>query len=169
VFFQDEARFGRINDPKYCWAPQPVRPIVHKQMIREYTYAYGAICPFDGESCYLILPSMDAACMNVFLKEISKRFKDNFILIIVDGAPCHNQGILDISDHMMIEYLPPYSPQLNPVENNWEDMREKFFRNLVFESLDTLEDQLVEACLYYENNPDTIRSISAWNWIVDSD
>ena len=43
--FQDEARFGRINDPKRCWSPKRTRPTVGKQIIREYTYAYGAVSP----------------------------------------------------------------------------------------------------------------------------
>lgn len=106
--------------------------------------------------------------MNVFLKEVSNRFKNYFVLIVMDGAPCHSQGVLDIPEHMMIEYLPPYSPQLNPVENNWEDMREKFFRNVVFESLDTLEDQLMVACQHYESQPEIVKSIAGWNWIIDS-
>ena len=168
IFFQDEAGFGRISDPKYCWAPAKIRPIVSKQFIREYIYSYGAICPFDGASCYLILPAMNAICMNIFIKELSIRFKDYFVLLIIDGAPCHSQGVLDIPENIMITTLPPYSPQLNPVENNWDDMREKFFQNLLFDSLCSLEKQLSKACSYYENNPDIIKSLSDWNWIIDS-
>ncbi len=169
MFFQDEARFGRINDTHYCWAPPKIRPTVPKQIIREYTYAYGAICPFDGDSCYLILPAMDAACMNIFIKELSNRFKDSFLLIIVDGAPCHSEGVLDLPENVMVNTLPAYSPQLNPSENNWDDMREKFFQNLLFDSLTALENQLENACLFYENNPDIVKSIAGWNWIISSD
>ena len=106
--------------------------------------------------------------MTIFLKELSARFKDSFLLVIMDGAPCHGLAILEVPDNIMIQHLPPYSPQLNPSENNWDDMREKFFRNLVFDSLDSLEDHLVSACLYYEDNSDVIKSLSAWNWIINS-
>jgi len=53
--FQDESRFGRITDPKRCWAPKGIRPVINKQMIREYTYAYGAFSPLDGRNDLLIL------------------------------------------------------------------------------------------------------------------
>jgi hypothetical protein len=136
--------------------------------VREYTYAYGAICPFDGDSCYLILPAMDGICMNIFLKELSERFADNFVLIVADGAPCHKDSVLNIPENMMLVKLPPQSPQLNPTENNWDDMREKFFQNLVFESMTAVEEQLITASNFYESNPQIIHSIASWNWIINA-
>ena len=68
VMFQDEARFGRISEPYACWAPHSIRPDVPAQIIREYTYLYGAVSPKDGRSDFLILPAMDGDCMNVFLE-----------------------------------------------------------------------------------------------------
>ena len=135
VMFQDEARFGRINDPKRCWSPKRTRPTVGKQIIREYTYAYGAVSPRDGAADFLILPVMTAVAMKVFLDELARRHDGQYILMIYDGAPCHSPGALNIPDTMTVRTLPPYSPQLNPVENIWDDMREKFFANIVFESI----------------------------------
>lgn len=137
-----------------------------KQIVREYTYAYGAICPFDGSSCYLILPAMNSTCMNIFLEELSKRFPDHFLLVVYDGAPCHSPGALNFPENIRVVSLPPYSPQLNPQENNWDDMREKFFKNLVFDSIEAVEDHLVLACNFYESNPLIIHSLSAWSWII---
>jgi hypothetical protein len=65
VFFQDDARFGRINEPQDCRAMPGFRPEVPSQIIREYTYVYDAVCPFDGAACHLILPAVNGACMNV--------------------------------------------------------------------------------------------------------
>ena len=150
VMFQDEARFGRINDPKRCWSPKRTRPTVGKQIIREYTYAYGAVSPRDGAADFLILPVMTAVAMKVFLDELARRHDGQYILMIYDGAPCHSPGALNIPDTMTVRTLPPYSPQLNPVENIWDDMREKFFANIVFESMDAVENKISEACLHYE-------------------
>lgn len=168
MFFQDEARFGRINDPRHCWAPEHCRPDAPKQIVREYTYAYGAVCPFDGDACYLILPAMNGDCMNVFLQELSSRYPHHFLLVAYDGAPCHSPGVLNVPSNMMLIKLPPYSPNLNPQENNWDDMREKFFHNLVFNSIAAVEDQLVVACNDYEAHPEIIQSMTAWNWIINS-
>ena len=161
MFFQDEARFGRINDPSRCWAPHGCRPDAPSQIIREYTYVYGAVCPFNGDACYLILPAMDGICMNVFLNELTERYNNYFLLVIYDGAPCHSPGVLNLPDNMMAVKLPSRSPNLNPSKNNWDDMREKFFCNLVFDSMSAVEDQLIIACNYYKARPDIIHSMTA--------
>lgn len=165
VMFQDEARFGRINDPKRCWSPEGTRPTVGKQIVREYTYAYGAVSPRDGGADFLILPVMTAAAINVFLEEVGQRHEGEFILMIYDGAPCHSPGALDIPENMTIRTLPPYSPELNPAENIWDEMREKFFANIVFESMEAVENKLSEASIHYQTHPDTVRSITAFSWI----
>ena len=111
---EDEARFGRITDPKRCWAPKGIRPLVNKQIIREYTYAYGAVSPLDGISDFIILPSMSADCMNLFLAELADRHPDEFILLISDCAPSHSEGALKIPDNIMIAFLPPYAIRSHP-------------------------------------------------------
>ena len=63
LMFQDEAAFGRINKPKYCWCYKGLRPVVPSQHIREYRYAYGAVDPIDGDSFFLVLPYANADCM----------------------------------------------------------------------------------------------------------
>jgi len=167
VTFQDEARFGRINIIKRCWAPAKVRPDVGKQVVREYTYLYGAFGPLDGVCDTMILPSMTSDAMNVFLQEVSERHKEKFILMFCDGAPCHSDTALDVPNNMMLKHFPPYCPQLNPSENMWDEIREKFFPNLVFDSMDAVENKLVEASLYYENNPKIVKSITGFDWIID--
>jgi transposase len=164
--FEDEARFGRMNDPKRCWAPPGIRPEVGQQLIREYTYAYGAASPLDGMSDFLILPYMKAEIMNIFLAEVAKRHRYEYILMFYDGAPSHNKTALAIPNNMMIKALPPYCPELNPTEHIWDEIREKFFANLVFDSLEAVENKLVEAILHLENNPTTVQSITGFRWIV---
>lgn len=68
VMFQDEGRFGRINDPRRCWAPGGVRPSIGKQIIRGFTYVYAAVSPTDGVLDSLILPEVSAEAMSIFLQ-----------------------------------------------------------------------------------------------------
>ncbi|MCP4932655.1 MAG: IS630 family transposase [bacterium] len=168
IFFQDEARFGRINDPRRCWTRAGVRPVVGKQIVREYTYAYGAFCPQDGASSHLILPAMDGYCMTYFLRHVRKEFPDDFILMVMDGAPCHKDGAMDMPENMIIQRLPPYSPELNPSENMWDDMREKFFGNTVFDSMKAVENRLCEAMNHYADTPETVLSITSFPWTNSS-
>lgn len=163
--FQDEARFGRINDPRQCWAQKGIRPVTPKQIIREYTYLYGAFCPEDGSMDSLILPHMDSFCMNLFLREVAIRHTGELILMVTDGAPCHKGQELIVPDNMRLLFLPPYCPQLNPSENMWDEMREKFFGNVSFVSMDHLEEHLVTASAHYEKSPHIVKSISDWEWM----
>lgn len=110
---------------------------------------------------------MNGACMTIFLQELSQRFSDYFLLVVYDGAPCHSEGALTLPENMKVMSLPPYSPQLNPQENNWDDMREKFFKNTVFDSMQAVESQLVMACNFYESNPHIVHSFSSWKWIIN--
>lgn len=71
--FQDEARFGRINDVRRCWAPKPVRPLCQAMLAHEYTYAYAAVEPPAGTLDTLILPHDITGCLQIFLDEVAAR------------------------------------------------------------------------------------------------
>src|ERR1700686_2321739 len=129
IMFADEARFGRINRPRPCWAPKGVRPGVAAQLIREYTYLYGAVCPRDGTCVYLILPASDTECFQIFLDIMAKKYAKQHILLLVDGDPNTHTGDLTIPANITLHFLPPYSPELNPQENLWDEIREKIFKN----------------------------------------
>src|SRR5271157_4811007 len=92
--FADEARFGRINRPRPCWAPIGTRPEVASQLIREYIYLYGAVCPKDGTCVYLIMPTSNTACFQAFLQALARKFARQDILLVLDGAPNHRCGDL---------------------------------------------------------------------------
>jgi hypothetical protein len=128
IMFADEARFGRINCPRPCWAPTGVRPKVASQLIREFTYLYGEVGPKDGACCYLIMPAEDTECFQIFLNALAKKFPRQHILLFVDGAGNHSGSNLVIPANIKLEFLPAYSPELNPQENLWDEIREKFSR-----------------------------------------
>jgi putative transposase len=167
LMFQDEARFGRINDPRRCWAPKGFRPEVGMQIVREYTYAFGAVSPLDGTLDSLVLPVVTAEAMSIFLEEVARRHPEEFILMFLDGAGWHRANDLIVPDNMRLEALPPYSPQLNPVEHIWDEIREKWFTNEVFDSLEAVEDRLVEALVALENDKELVASTTSFDWIIN--
>jgi transposase len=162
----DEARFGRMNRPRPCWAPPSVRPAVASQLIREFIYLYGAVSPMDGACAFLILPAADTECFQIFLDTLGKRFARQHILLVLDGAPNHTIDDLLIPANITLEFLPPCSPELNPQENIWDEIREKIFKNYALKSMDKVCDKLEEAALYIERNP--IKSITSFPYIVGS-
>jgi transposase len=166
--FQDEARFGRISDVRRCWCPRPLRPLVRAMVTQEYSYAYTALCPMDGRMDSLILPHVNGCCMRIFLEELAGRHPEERLLVILDGAGWHRSQQYPLPANLRLVFLPPYSPELNPVEHLWEEVREKHFHNRVFDSIDAVENQLVAALLSYENDPARVRSIAAWDWIINA-
>jgi len=164
--FQDEGRFGRISDPRRCWAPAGMRPTVPAQIVREYTYAFAAISPLDGHLDSLILPEVNAEMMSFFLAEVSARHGGEFILMFMDQAGWHKAGDLVVPPNMRLEWLPPYSPECNPVEHLWDEIREKWFGNLVFSGMHGVEDTLANALGILENESERIRGFAGFDWII---
>jgi hypothetical protein len=166
--FADEARFGRMNRPRPCWAPARIRPKVACQLIREYIYLYGAVSPKDGTCVYLIMPTSDTACFQAFLDVLSRKFARQYILLVLDGAPNHHSGELVVPDNISLLFLPPYAPELNPKENLWDEIREKIFKNYALKSIDHVRQKLREAIFYVEHNPEVVKSITSFPYIAKS-
>ena len=157
--FADEARFGRMNRPRPCWAAAGIRPKVASQLIREYIYLYGAVTPKDGSCVYLIMPTSNTACFQAFLDMLSRKFASQDILLVLDGAPNHRSGQLVAPDNISLLFLPPYSPELNPVENLWHYLRCHYLSNRAYNNYDELFEAGTDA--YRRLTPDLIRSVCA--------
>jgi len=90
----------------------------------------------------LILPWVNAETMSLFLETVAERHSDEFILMVLDGAGWHIAGDLVVPPNMRLLLLPPYSPELNPVEHLWDHLREKHFANQLFSSMKAVTDRL---------------------------
>ena len=129
--------------------------------------AIGAVSPQDGTLDSLVLPVVTAEAMSIFLEEVARRHPEEFILMFLDRAGWHRANDLAMPENIRLEALPPYSPQLNPVEHIWEEIREKWFANVVFNSLDAVEDRLVEALVALENDREFVASTTGFDWIIN--
>jgi len=165
LMFADEAGFGRINKPKYCWCFSGLRPTVPCHHVREYRYAYGAVEPLTGESFFLVLPNSNTDCMNIFLRQLADEYPNDLILLVLDGASWHRSDALEIPDNIDLFYLPPATPELNPIEQIWKELRKRGFRNEIFATLEKLIDRLCETICTLTK--DTIMSITGRKWILD--
>ncbi|HCC35625.1 MAG TPA: IS630 family transposase, partial [Ruminococcaceae bacterium] len=92
----------------------------YRHHIREYKYAYGAVDPVNGDKFFLVLPNCDTACMNVFLRELSAVFPRDYLLIATDNAIWHKAKALVIPENIRFFYIPPRTPELNPIEQIWK-------------------------------------------------
>lgn len=167
--FQDEAGFGRINKPRYCWCQKGIRPSVPCHHIREYRYVYGAVEPLTGDGYFLVMPDCNTVCMNIFLKKwvskkLSEQYSDDIILLCCDGAAWHKSGGLELPENIIRFHIPPYTPEMNPIEQIWKEIRKRGFRNEVFATLEKVVDRLCDTICSLSNN--VISSITGRDWII---
>lgn len=168
VMFQDEAGFGRINKPKRCWCRKGIRPTVPCHHIREYRYLYGAVSPLDGEMFSLVMPYANTDCMNVFMSELSKAYPDDYILLLLDNAAWHHSSIMIVPDNIELCPLLAYTPELNPIEMIWDEVREKGFCNEIFKCLEAVLDRLCATVKELAEDAQRVASITHREWLINA-
>jgi transposase len=165
LMFQDEARFGRMSDPRSCWAPAPHRPVVSLALVREFRYEYAAVSPWDGCLDFMTAEKMNTENMSLFLLQVGETHKDEFIVMVVDGASSHRCKELMVPENVSLIRLPPYSPELNPAEQIWNVLRRDYFANRVFDSLDAATEQAERGLAEMATNKTAVRQLTNWPWI----
>lgn len=154
VWWQDESRVGQQGSLSRVWAAKGTRPRVVRQRQFLNTYIFGACCPDKDKGCALILPECHTGMMQLHLDEISKNVEDGFhAIIIIDRASWHTTEALNIPKNISLLPLPPYSPELNPMEQVWQKIKADSLTNTTFKSY----DDIVEKCC------------KAWNSFCDED
>ena len=159
---EDEGRFGRVSIPRRAWAPPGVRPRAPKQIVREYTYVSAAVAPAEGNMTALVLPTANTTMMQVFLDHVSQTCTDFFIVLQGDRAGWHGAKALVVPDTIRLIPQPAYSPELNPVEHIWEDLREKQLPNLALPALDDVVDRVCTGLQQLEADPERLRSMTSF-------
>lgn len=127
---------------------------------------FGAICPARGIGAAVVTPSVNSYCMNLHLAEISTQVAPGAVAaVICDGAGWHQTGgSLKLPGNIVPIPLPPYSPELNSMENVWEYPRANRLSAGVWDSYDEILDVCCEAWNWFANDPDRIRSIGTREW-----
>ena len=165
IWFADEARIGQKNGLVRQWARRGTRPRQPADQRYDNAYLFGAICPARGVGAALALPYADADMMQLHLDEISRNVADGaHAVLILDRAGWHTTGKLDVPDNITPIFLPSRAPELNPVENVWQYLRQNWLSNTVFENYDAIIDA---ACAAWRNliaQPETITSIGMRDW-----
>ena len=114
------------------------------------THVYGAVEPETGDGCFWVMTRCDTESMNFFLEKLSEQYTDDYILLICDGAAWHKSTELIIPENIELFFIPPYTPEMNPIEQIWKEIRKRGFQNEVFDSLEAVIDRL---CFTIKNLP----------------
>ncbi len=162
---KDEARIGQKNTITRRWAKRGTRPRAAKDQRTKSAYLFGAVCPAKGKGAGLVMPWCETEAMQAHLDEIARTVaRRAHAVLLLDRAGWHTTGDLVVPKNMTLIFLPPRSPELNPVETIWQYLRANWLSNRVFDTYDDIIDTACDAWNKLIAMPNTIISIGWREW-----
>jgi DDE superfamily endonuclease len=165
VWFQDEARVGQQGTLTRLWGRRGTRPRAPRDRRYAWAYLFGAVCPERAVGAGLVLPYANTAAMGLHLEEIGRHVAAGaHAVVVLDGAGWHAAADLAVPDNLTLLPLPPYAPELNPVENVWQYLRQNRLSLRVWPDYAAI----VETCCAAWNGllatPDRLATITRRGW-----
>jgi transposase len=166
LWFQDEARVGQKGRLCHRWWTKGQRPPGRCDQRYEWSYIYAAVRPDTGDAFALVMPMVSTRIMALFLERFAATLApDEHAVLVLDGAGWHATARLHVPENVTLVTLPPYSPQLNPVERVWLFLRERFLSLRVFADADAIIDACCQAWNALVAEPGRIRSLCWQPWL----
>jgi transposase len=148
----------------HVWAPRGSRPRAIKQNEYDWIYLYGAVNPRTGDSVALLAPTVNTFVMNQHLRMISEHVGPNVhVVLVLDQAGWHVSKGLCIPENITLLPLPPYSPELNPIERLWAWLKSHQLSNRVYADYDDLLD--AGSAAWNTLTTERLRSICHADWL----
>ena len=166
LWFMDEGRIGQEGRTTHRWWVRGERPPGLADRRFESAYIFAAVRPATGDDFALVLPRVSAKAMSTFLAEFARTVPDDMhVVMVLDGAGWHDERALKVPECVTLVRLPPYRPELNPVERVWLYLRERFLSHRLLADYNAV----VEACCRAWNaltaETGRIRSICAYPYL----
>ena len=151
----------------YRWWRRGERAPGTRQIGYQWAYIFSAVRPATGDDFTLVLPSVNAKVMDLFLTHFADTLdQDAHAVMMLDGAGWHDARALTVPDNVTLALLPSYSPELNPVERVWLYLRERFLSLRVLDDTEAIIDACCKAWIALIEEPERIRSLCAYPWIM---
>ena len=164
---QDEARVGNKGRVCHRWWRRGERAPRTRQIGYQWAYIFSAVRPDTGDDVTLVMPSVNAKVMDLFLAHFADTLdQDAHAVMMCDGAGWHDERALTVPDNVTLALLPPYSPELNPVERVWLYLRERFLSLRVLDDTVAIIDACCQAWIDLIAEPDRMRTLCAYPWIM---
>ena len=163
IMFGDQSRFGQQGSLTRTWAKKGTRPRVIKQQEFLSLYVFGAVCPKANYGVSIIVPYFNTEGMNIYLQELSKKIPaGRHCVLVLDNAPVHKSKSLIIPDNITIIFLPPYSPELNPMERAWLYIKQNWLANSFFDNYDILLNKCCDAWNQFVSQENRINTLCSY-------
>lgn len=162
VYFQDESRFGQQGTLTNVWAQRGSRPSAVRQTEYQYLWVIGAVCPETGHAEGLLSPQLNTPIINTFLEQFSATIPEGEQAVMIwDGAGFHTSHALQVPENVTLVQLPPYSPELNPIENLWHYLKSHFWSNRAYADYEALEAAAMTAWRKAVLDEDLMKTVCA--------
>jgi transposase len=157
--------YGLISNFRRSWSKVGERTIIDSQISRENRYLFSAVSPLTGNSFHISsIDGFDSEAVHTFLLELKKKHTDKTVILVWDNAPCHKPHIHQEIPGLIILFLPPYSPELNPAERFFEELR-KSTANQIFKTIEEQETVIEKRLNELADNTNGIKQLLGYEWI----
>lgn len=165
IWQQDESRAGQQGSLTRIWAPKGTRPRKVRQRQFISTYIYGSACAATGQTFGLVLPYTNTEAMQLYLDEFSKKIElGRHVALIIDKAGWHLAKNLAVPSNITLIPLPPYSPELNAMEQVWAWMKKHYLSNSCFKDYNEIVDKVCGAWNAFSENIELVKSLCSRAW-----
>jgi transposase len=165
VFSQDESRVGLLTVRRRRLTACGVQPVGSIQHGFEWFYVYGAIAPTTGERFFLELPYLKANTFQLFVDAFAEAFPDSLNILLLDNSGAHTAQHIRWPAHVRCVWLPPYCPELNPIERFWRDLKDALAW-LQFTDLDA--QQVYVGALLQAYEASTLQTLTGYPYLVEA-
>ena len=142
-----------------------VQPIGTVQHVFEWFYVYGAVAPTTGERFFLELPYLNAESFHLFVDAFAEAFPDSLNLLLLDNSGAHTAQRLTLPENVRLVFLPPYCPELNPIERVWRDLKDALAW-LQFPNLEVQQDYVAQLLRAYQAA--TLQALTGYPYLVQA-
>lgn len=166
LFFGDEMRYGLISNFRRSWSKVGTRTIIDSQQSFDNRYLFSAVSPLSGESFHLSrIDEFDSEAAHTFLLELKNKHPDKTVILVWDNAPCHRPQIHREIPGLIVLFLPPYSPELNPAERFFGELR-KATANQIFKTVEDQEVAIEEKLNLLADDTKGMKELLGYEWIL---
>ena len=169
IFFQDESRIGQKGRTCRRWFTKGQRPPGIADQRYTFAYIYGAVEPGTDNAFALVLPEVNTTSMQLYIDSFAKTIgADEHVALFLDQAGWHAANDLVFPDTITPMPLPPYSPELNPVERVWEFLKERFLSHRLHDDYEAIVEAACIAWNKLTGEPGRLTSLTWLPWESES-
>lgn len=156
-----------MSNVRRSWSRKGARAVMPTQQMFANRYLYSAVAPLSGENFHLMgLSDMDGATELLFLEELKKQHPNEQVIVVMDNAPAHRGKVIHEIPGLSIIHLPSYSPELDPAERFFEEVR-KATACRTFDDLSAQEELIAQHVKKMGDDTAGMKQLIGYGWIAE--